>query len=234
MVINMVGFVGAQARRRRRNRYLFILLIIIIFIFIFYLPTLDFTTNEQELPDEILPDTVDDQSSLISEIEELKLEVFQKDQRIKFRDNQINDLKKEKKELNNVIIELKQSLASIEIEYDKTLGNFSELENNISENSSENINKIEILQKQIQELNNQIKNYKDEISNLNNVIANSISSAEFQDINIENSILKGEIKAIKQKSLEVKDIIDQLETRLEEKQKQIDELLYLKDLTHHG
>ena len=230
----MVGFVGAQARRRRRNRYLFFLLIIIIFIFIFYLPTLDFTTDEQELPDEILPDTVDDQSSLISEIEELKLEVFQKDQRIKFRDNQINDLKKEKKELNNVIIELKQSLASIEIEYDKALGNFSELENNISENSSENITKIEILQKQIQELNNQIKNYKDEISNLNNVIANSISSAEFQDINIENSILKGEIKAIKQKSLEVKDIIDQLETRLEEKQKQIDELLYLKDLTHHG
>ena len=234
MVINMVGFVGAQARRRRRNRYLFLLLVIIIFIFIFYLPTLDFTTDEQELPDEILPDTVDDQSSLISEIEELKLEVFQKDQRIKFRDNQINDLKKEKKELNNVIIELKQSLASIEIEYDKTIVNFSELENNISDNSSENVNKIEILQKQIQELNNEIKNYKDEISNLNNVIANSISSAEFQDINIENSILKGEIKAIKQKSLEVKDIIDQLETRLEEKQKQIDELLYLKDLTHHG
>ena len=230
----MVGFVGAQARKRRRNRYLFLLLIIIIFIFIFYLPTLDFTTDEQELPDEILPDTVDDQSSLISEIEELKLEVFQKDQRIKFRDNQINDLKKEKKELNNVIIELKQSLASIEIEYDKTIVNFSELENNISDNSSENVNKIEILQKQIQELNNEIKNYKDEISNLNNVIANSISSAEFQDINIENSILKGEIKAIKQKSLEVKDIIDQLETRLEEKQKQIDELLYLKDLTHHG
>ena len=234
MVINMVGFVGAQARRRRRNRYLFFLLIIIIFIFIFYLPTLDFTTDEQELPDEILPDTVDDQSSLISEIEELKLEVFQKDQRIKFRDNQINDLKKEKKELNNVIIDLKQSLVSLEIDYDKTLDNFSELENNISENSSENITKIEKLQKQIQELNNQIKNYKDEISNLNNVIANSISSAEFQDINIENSILKGEIKAIKQKSLEVKDIIDQLETRLEEKQKQIDELLYLKDLTHHG
>ena len=230
----MVGFVGAQARKRRRNRYLFLLLIIIIFIFIFYLPTLDFTTDEQELPDEILPDTVDDQSSLISEIEELKLEVFQKDQRIKFRDDQINDLKKEKKELNNVIIELKQSLASIEIEYDKTIVNFSELENNISDNSSENVNKIEILQKQIQELNNEIKNYKDEISNLNNVIANSISSAEFQDINIENSILKGEIKAIKQKSLEVKDIIDQLETSLEEKQKQIDELLYLKDLTHHG
>ena len=75
-----------------RNRFFFILTIFIIIIFIFYLPSLDFTTEEKELPDEILPDIVDDKSSLISEIEELKLEVFQKDQRIKFRDNQINDL----------------------------------------------------------------------------------------------------------------------------------------------
>ena len=72
MVINMVGFVGAQARRRRRNRYLFILLIIIIFIFIFYLPTLDLSIDEEKLPNEILPNSIEDQTSLISEIEELK------------------------------------------------------------------------------------------------------------------------------------------------------------------
>ena len=89
----MVGFVGIQARRRRRNRIFFIFVIIIIFVFIFYLPTLDFSTEDKVLPDEILPDTVDDKSSLISDIEELKLEVFQKDQRIKFRDNQINELR---------------------------------------------------------------------------------------------------------------------------------------------
>ena len=52
----MVGFVGAQARRRRRNRFFFILTIFIIIIFIFYLPSLDLTTEEKELPDEILPD----------------------------------------------------------------------------------------------------------------------------------------------------------------------------------
>ena len=72
----MVGFVGIQARRRRRNRIFFIFVIIIIFVFIFYLPTLDFSTEDKVLPDEILPDTVDDKSSLISDIEELKLEVF--------------------------------------------------------------------------------------------------------------------------------------------------------------
>ena len=68
----MVGFVGAQARRRRRNRVLIIFAFIIILVFVFYLPTLDFTTEEKILPDEILPDTVDDKSSLISEIEELR------------------------------------------------------------------------------------------------------------------------------------------------------------------
>ena len=138
----MVGFVGAQARRRRRNRFFFILTIFIIIIFIFYLPSLDLTTEEKELPDEILPDIVDDKSSLISEIEELKLEVFQKDQRIKFRDNQINDLRKEIKNIN-------QSFISLENEYNKTAGSFSDLENSLFENSSENLNEINNLKDKI-------------------------------------------------------------------------------------
>ncbi len=96
----MVGFVGAQARRRRRNRIFGFLLLLIIFVIVFYLPSIDFTIEEKVLPDEILPDTVDDKSSLISEIEELKLEVFQKDQRIKFRDSQIKDLKEEINKIN--------------------------------------------------------------------------------------------------------------------------------------
>ena len=73
----MVGFVGSQARKRRRNKIFFVFLILFIFILLFYLPTLDLTTEEKILPDEILPNPVDDKSSLITEIEELKLEVFQ-------------------------------------------------------------------------------------------------------------------------------------------------------------
>ena len=63
----MVGFVGAQAKRRSRNRFLLIFLIIIILISIFYLPNLDFSIEEKKLPNDILPNKVDDQSSLISE-----------------------------------------------------------------------------------------------------------------------------------------------------------------------
>ena len=83
----MAGFVGSQARRSRRNRFLLILSIIVIFGVFFYLPSIDFSTDDTKPPTEIIPSTIIDESSLRSEIEELKLEVFQKDQRLKFRDN---------------------------------------------------------------------------------------------------------------------------------------------------
>ena len=91
----MVGFVGAQARRRRRNRIIFIIIGILIILMFFYLPSLDLTNEPEDLPNEILPIENEDTTSLISDLEELKLDIFQKDQRIKFRDNQIIILKEE-------------------------------------------------------------------------------------------------------------------------------------------
>ena len=223
----MIGFVGVQARRRKRNRFLFIFLVVLILLLIFYIPTLDTSIDENELPNEILPNTVDDQTSLISEIEELKLEVFQKDQRIKFRDKQIRDLRKKNNDLN-------QTFASLQIEYDKTLGNFSKLENNISSNTSENINEIKKLKNQINDLNKIIKEYEIEINKLKKEVENSISEESLKDLNIENSILKNEIKIIKEKNLEFEKISEDLKSLIKEKQKQIDELLYLKDQVHHG
>ncbi len=223
----MVGFVGAQARKRKRNRIFFLIIILSIVFLVFYLPTLDFSTEEKELPNEILPDLIDDKSSLISEIEELKLEVFQKDQRIKFRDNQINDLREEVKDI-------KQSFTSLEMEYNKMMGNFSELENNLSENSSENLNETKKLRDKIKELNILIQNYKDQTTKLTNEVNNSISPEELQNINIENSILKNEIKLIKEKNLESESLLEELQNLIDEKQKEIDKLLYLKDLGHHG
>ena len=223
----MVGFVGVQARKRKRNRIFFIFLILFIIVIFFYLPTLDFTIEEKELPNEILPDPVDDKSSLISEIEELKLEIFQKDQRIKFRDNQIKDLKEEAKNA-------KQLFASLELEYNKTIGNFSELENNLSQNSSENLTEIKNLKDKIKELNNLIDKQKEQITKLNQDINNSISAEDLEKINIENSILKNEIILIKEKNLKADILLEELKLLLEKKQKEIDKLLYLKDVGHHG
>ena len=80
----MVGFVGTQARRRRRNRLLIAISIVFLLIFFLYLPSIDFSNTEENLPSEILPKDIIDENSLASEVEELKLEVFQKNQRIKF------------------------------------------------------------------------------------------------------------------------------------------------------
>ena len=74
----MVGFVGTQARRRRRNRFVVFFFIIIIISLFFYLPSVNFSNENQNLPTEILPTAVIDETSLALEIEELKLEVFQK------------------------------------------------------------------------------------------------------------------------------------------------------------
>ena len=223
----MVGYVGLQARRRRRNRVFFILIILFIFILVFYLPTIDLSTEEKKLPNEILPDSIDDKSSLISEIEELKLEVFQKDQRIKFRDNQISDLTSQLKDI-------KQSLTSLETEYNRTVGNLSTLEDSLSENSSENLNEIKKLNDKIKELNVSIQDYKEQITNLKQEVNDAISAEDYQNMNIENSILKNEIKLIKDKNFETESILKELQNTVEEKQKEIDKLLYLKDLGHHG
>ena len=223
----MVGFVGSQARKRRRNKIFFVFLILFIFILLFYLPTLDLTTEEKILPDEILPNPVDDKSSLITEIEELKLEVFQKDQRIKFRDNQIKDLRDE-------IKNIKQSFVLLENEYNKTADNFSELENNLSENSTENLSQIKKLEDKVIKLNNVIKTYKEQIANLKQEINDSISPEDLQKINIENSILKNEVMLIKEKNKKSENLLKKLQNLIEEKQKEIDKLLYLKDIGHHG
>ncbi len=223
----MVGFVGVQARRRKRNRILIIFVLIFIFVFTFYLPSINISNEENQVPTDVLPDNVEDKTSLATEIEELKLEIFQKDQRIKFRDGQINDLIEENKIL-------KQSLNSIEIEYQKSLGNISELENDSSKNSTQNKNEINILENKIKDLNVLLQNYKIEINKIKQELDNSISPDDFDKINIENSILKNEIKLIQEKNIKSESILDELENLIDEKQKQIDELLYLKDLKHHG
>jgi ATP synthase F1 delta subunit len=122
---------------------------IIIFGIFFYLPSIDFSTDDIKPPIEIIPSTIIDESSLRSEIEELKLEVFQKDQRLKFRDDQINNLRNEIRDLNDSIITIKNN-------HEKSLNNISDLENNTLENNSQYIEKLSILENQIAELKKQL------------------------------------------------------------------------------
>ena len=223
----MVGFVGTQARRRRRNRILIAISIIFLLIFFLYLPSIDFSNTEENLPSEILPYDIIDENSLASDVEELKLEVFQKDQRIKFRDNQINNLREEIRNLN-------KSLNTLKSDYENAVGSIDELQNNSSNDSAQNLEEIKILNDQINNLKIFLSNSEEKIILLENKINNSVNSEDLQKINIENSILKNEIKQIKEKNLKSQETINKLKLLIEEKDNLIEDLNYLKDLQHHG
>ena len=223
----MVGFVGAQARRRRRNRYLLILSIIVIFGIFFYLPSIDFSTDDTKPPIEIIPSTIIDESSLRSEIEELKLEVFQKDQRLKFRDDQIKNLRNELRELND-------SFDTIKNDYEESINSISNLETNTLENNSQNIEKLSTLESQVIDLKKQLSKYEQLVQKLETELASSTSSEDIQEVNIENSILKSELKQIQQKNRNFVNELEEFKKIIKNKDKELEDLKYLKDLQHHG
>tara|TARA_B100001057_G_scaffold328291_1_gene328619 strand:- start:1462 stop:2136 length:675 start_codon:yes stop_codon:yes gene_type:complete len=224
----MVGFVGSQARRRKRNRLLISIFIILLLIFFIYLPSIDFSNNEESLPNEILPSDIVDEDSLASEVEELKLEVFQKDQRIKFRDNQIIDLREEKNNLNKSLNELK-------VDYENVVSNIDELQSNSSDVLPQNLEQIKILNDQIDNLNTILFESEKKILSLEDKLNKSTNADEdLQQLKIENSILKNEIKQIKEKNSKSLETIDRFKLLIEEKDTLIENLNYLKDLQHHG
>ena len=223
----MVGFVGAQARRRRRNRYILIVSIIFVFVIFFYLPSINFSTDESQPPVEIIPSNVIDESSLRSEIEELKLELFQKDQRLKFRDDQIKNLRKEIRDLND-------SFDTIKNDYEESLNSISNLETNTLENNSQNIKKLSTLESQVIDLTKQLSKYEQLVQKLEIELASSISSEDIQEVNIENSILKSELRQIEQKNRSFENELNELKKIIKNKDKEIEDLIYLKDSQHHG
>ena len=94
----MVGFVGSRARKRRRNIFLTLGSLVLIVAIYFMLPTFQLNINDP-IPDEnLIPDPTADLTSLASDIEDLELKVFQKHQKIKFRDGQINNLQNQLKD----------------------------------------------------------------------------------------------------------------------------------------
>ena len=106
----MSGFVGVRARKRRRNIFLTLGFLIIVASIYFIFPTFQFNMNDPVPDENLIPDPTEDLTSLASDIEDLELIVFQKDQKIKFRDGQINNLKIQlqdnKAQLENTIKEL--------------------------------------------------------------------------------------------------------------------------------
>ena len=230
----MSGFVGLRARKRRRNFiFSFIIIFLIVIIFLIY-PKVEINNNEIVPNDNIVPDPSVDLTSLASNIEDLELSVFQKDQKIKFRDGQIKnlqfELKKAKSQYDNVILELseiKNDLNTVSSKNKNLIGSekFKSLQdkfNKLNLENDKNISKIKILNKKIDELNTNLQsvnNKKDDIINENQKLKKDNKSFFTINIKLDNSIDELKQKIIEQQ-VEIKSYLEEIKK--------------LKDRSHHG
>ena len=230
----MSGFVGVRARKRRRNIFLTLGFLIIVASIYFIFPTFQFNMNDPVPDENLIPDPTEDLTSLASDIEDLELIVFQKDQKIKFRDGQINNLK----------IQLQDNKAQLE-------NTIKELDNNkglyeaiISSNdNSVPLDDLNILQDKFNALNKENEKNIVEINNLNNQIKdldNNLLSVDQnqKDVKIENQKLKQENKSLFAKNLKLNETISNLENKINEQKIEVEMYLEkikeLKDKSHHG
>jgi len=230
----MSGFVGSRARKKKRNIFIFLCFVLLIGIFYYIYPKFQINDTTLIPNDNIAPDLTEDLTSLASNIEDLELSLFQKDQKIKFRDGQIKNLKINLKETqsqyDSVIFELNEikkdfSLLSSKSSNLVAVEKFKSLQDKFTKLNAENdknISKIKNLNKQIDELNTNLKsvdNKTDDIINENQKLKKDNKSFFAKNIKLDNSIA-----ALKQKISEQQIEIDSY----------LEEIKKLKDTSHHG
>ena len=230
----MSGFVGSRARKRRRNIFLSLGFIVLVSIIILIFPSLENTNSEIIPNDNIVPNVTEDLTSLASNIEELELKLFQKDQKIKFRDGQIKNLQAELKETKS--------------KYESVILELTEIKNDLStlSSNSENLvqpDKLKSLQDKFTKLNLEndknislIKSLNNKIDDLNNnVQSNDIKS---NDLLNENQKLKKDNKSIFAQKIKLDNSVTELKEKIIAQQFEIEtyleEIKKLKDRSHHG
>ena len=230
----MAGFVGSRARKRRRNIFLTLGFLALIVAIYFMLPTFQLNINDP-IPDEnLIPDPTADLTSLASDIEDLELTVFQKDQKIKFRDGQINNLQ----------TQLKDTKMQLEITI-KELNKIKDLYETLTLNSDNSVpsDELNILQDKFNALKKENEKNISKINDLNNQIKDldiSLQSVDQnqKDVSIENQKLKKDNKSLFAKNLKLNQTISNLENKINEQNIELniylEQIKELKDKSHHG
>ena len=230
----MSGFVGSRARKKRRNIFLTLVSLIIIAAIYFIFPALQFNLNDPVPDENLIPDPIEDLTSFASDIEDLELTVFQKDQKIKFRDGQINNLQ----------IQLKDTKTQLENTI-KELDNIKGLYETISSNNNDSIplGELKILQDKFNALYKENEKNISKINDLNNQIKdldNSLLSVDQnqKDASIENQKLEKDNKSLFAKNLKLSQTISNLENKINEQNIELniylEQIKELKDKSHHG
>ena len=219
----MAGFVGERARKKRRNTLIFLSILLIVILYFFINPRIQL--NENIPTDDFLPKENEIiEPNFDSTIEELELKIFDKEQKIIFRDKQIKVFKEdilnhkiEIKKLSKLVTDLEDQLKLDNREKDqiKTINN--------------DISKIKLEAKQeIEKLNKTLFNINEEKKLLQNSLVDS---------NNENDVLLKEYKIISNKNIKLNNQKKELQKQINELGNLIEEqnllIKVLQDTSHH-
>ena len=219
----MAGFVGERARKKRRNTLIFLSILLIFILYFFINPRIQL--NENIPTDDFLPKENEIiEPNFNSTIEELELKIFDKEQKIIFRDKQIKVFKEdilnhkiEIKKLSKLVTDLEDQLKLDNTKKDqiKTINN--------------DISKIKLEAKQeIEKLNKTLFNINEEKKLLQNSLVDS---------NNENDFLLKEYKNISNKNIKLNNQKKELQKQINELENLIEEqnllIKVLQDTSHH-
>ena len=219
----MAGFVGERARKKRRNTLIFLSILLIVILYFFINPRIQL--NENIPTDDFLPKENEIiEPNFDSTIEELELKIFDKEQKIIFRDKQIKVFKEdilnhkiEIKKLSKLVTNLEDQLKLDNKEKDqiKTINN--------------DVSKIKLEAKQeIEKLNKTLFNINEEKKLLQNSLVDS---------NNENDVLLKEYKIISNKNIKLNNQKKELQKQINELENLIEEqnllIKVLQDTSHH-
>ena len=219
----MAGFVGERARKKRRNTLIFLSILLIVILYFFINPRIQL--NENIPTDDFLPKENEIiEPNFNSTIEELELKIFDKEQKIIFRDKQIKVFKEDI--LNNKIEIKKLSKLVTNLEDQLKLDN---REKDQIKTINNDISKIKLEAKQeIEKLNKTLFNINEEKKLLQNSLVDS---------NNENDVLLKEYKIISNKNIKLNNQKKELQKKINELENLIEEqnllIKVLQDTSHH-
>ena len=200
----MDGYVGQRAKKRKRKFFLFFFLFVVFIVIFYFFPKLQL--QKTPLSDSLLPTKEDiDLNSISSTIEELELKNFDKEQKILFRDKNIEKLKDELKILSYKNTNLLKSVDNLKniINSLSNNDNLEEDKNKLNEKiKKDHLSKIQKLKDDIAKLQIKNKNILKEIEI--HISQKNSKDDEFQNIFNKNLKLKNlnEVNNIKIRDLE--------------------------------
>ena len=219
----MAGFVGERARKKRRNTLIFLSILLIVILYFFINPRIQL--NENIPTDDFLPKENEIiEPNFDSTIEELELKIFDKEQKIIFRDRQIKIFKED---ILNHKIEIKK-LSKLVTDLEDQL-NLDNTKKDQIKTINNDISKIKLEAKQeIEKLNKTLFNINEEKKLLQNSLVDS---------NNENDVLLKEYEIISNKNIKLNNQKKELQKQINELENLIEEqnllIKVLQDTSHH-